>query len=106
MNRLQTLLLSCMLLTLPGISLAAPCVVQETEAEKVALARIYTVLNGLKPLIAEAKSAQDKTARIQFRYQQLEADLCKIQTGIDAYFHPPCLQPRVLRPIDGDYVNY
>jgi RAQPRD family integrative conjugative element protein len=92
-------------LWMPCLSLAAPCVFHETESEKVALARIYQVLKSLKPLILEAKAAQDKTKRIQFQYEKLEADLLKIEKGIDDYFHPLSIQPRTIQPIHGDYVK-
>lgn len=106
MNIVSRSLIVALLLTLSCLLRAEPFPLMETDGEKVALARIYTVLKGLTELIAKAKSCQDKTKRIQFRYDALQQDIQQIKTGIDAMFHPPSIQPYTIPSIQGDYINF
>lgn len=78
----------------------------EIDRENVSLARIYTILNQLTPLISEAKRYQNKQARIQFRYEQLQQDIDQIKYGIDQKFHPQSIEPRSILPIQGDYLVF
>jgi RAQPRD family integrative conjugative element protein len=90
----------------PASLLAQPSVAMETDIENVSLARIYTVLNHLTPLIDEAKRYQNKQARVQFRYDQLQQDIDQIKHGIDQKFHPQRIEPRSISPIQGDYLRF
>jgi RAQPRD family integrative conjugative element protein len=78
----------------------------ETDRENVALARMSVLLNHLTPLIEEAKRYQNPQARVQFRYDELQSDINKIKSGIEAKFHPPSVESRVIPPIQGDYLIF
>jgi RAQPRD family integrative conjugative element protein len=93
---------------LVGGLLIAACLVNsayaDTELENAALTRIVTVLNSLTPLINEAISQQDKTTRVQFQYDALQADINKIKSGIAEKLQVQTIEPRVVTPIQGDYL--
>lgn len=75
----------------------------DTEQMTATLARIRTILNQINPLINLAQSEQDPNVRIKFQFDQLRADIAKIQTGIDEEIKPISVQPRMVDPIAGDY---
>lgn len=75
----------------------------DTEQMTVTLARIRTILNQINPLINLAQSEQEPNARIKFQFDQLRADIAKIQIGINEGIKPISVQPRVVEPISGDY---
>jgi RAQPRD family integrative conjugative element protein len=54
----------------------------DTELENETLYRIRHVLNALTPLINEAEQAQDKHARVQFRYDWLRSDIESIKRAL------------------------
>jgi RAQPRD family integrative conjugative element protein len=85
--------------------LSAAPVYADTDLENAALARIINVLNSASPLIDEAERQQDKTARVQFKYQTLRSDLNKIKTGITQKLQTTSIEPRVVTPIQGDYLK-
>jgi RAQPRD family integrative conjugative element protein len=85
--------------------LSAAPVYADTDLENAALARIVNVLNSVSPLIDEAERQQDKTARVQFQYQALRADINKIKTGIEQKLQTTSIEPRVVLPIQGDYLK-
>ncbi len=78
----------------------------ETDRENVALARMCVILNHLTPLIEEAKRYQNPHARLQFRYDALQADIDQIKAGIEEKLHPGCVEARPIAPIQGDYLDF
>ncbi len=53
----------------------------------------------------QAKKQEPTNERIQFHYDELIADLNKIESGIQAKFKATSMEPRVLAPITGDYLG-
>lgn len=82
-----------------------PLAYADTELENTSLARIRNILNSLTPLINEAELQQDKSMRVQFRYEWLRSDINQIKQGIDQKLNTPSVQPRVIQPIKGDYLT-
>lgn len=76
----------------------------DTELENAALSRVITVLNSLTPLIQEAERQQDKSTRVQFQYAALQADINKIKAGIAEKLQTQTIEPRMVAPVDGDYL--
>lgn len=83
----------------------APCYA-DSELENASLARIVNVLNSLNPLIDEAQRQQDKNTRVQFQYDVLKNDLLKIKAGINAKLKQVSIEPRVVTPLQGDYLTF
>ncbi len=73
--------------------------------EKAELARIKNILAATKPLINAAESNQQKDERIQFRYGWLRMDINKIIKGIDEKLNAIRIEPRVVKPLQGDYLD-
>ena len=103
---MKKFLLMGLLIGFPLFIYAKPNPAIETDRENVALARIYTILNQLTPLIIEAKHYQNKQTRVQFRYETLQQDIDQIKYGIEAKFHSPSIEPRTVSPIQGDYLIF
>lgn len=96
----------CLFLICISLGLFSNLVLADTELENEALTRTIHVLDSLKPLINEAERQQDKNTRTQFQYDALRQDLEKIKTGINEKLNPITIEPRVVTPIDGDYVRF
>lgn len=77
----------------------------DPELENENLVRMVNVLNSLTPLINEAQRQQDKTARVQFQYDLLQADINKIKSGITAKLQSTTIEPRNVIPLQGDYLT-
>ena len=77
----------------------------DTELENESLARIVQVLDSLTPIIDEAQRQADNNSRIQFQYDALRSDINKIKGGIEQKLNPPALEPRIIAPIQGDYLK-
>ena len=78
------------------IGLHCPLTLADADAERQALARIVHELELLKPLIAEASTAADADARIQFRYDWLKKDLERVRQGIEAHIDAPAAEPPIV----------
>jgi RAQPRD family integrative conjugative element protein len=103
---MRKIILAGLLIGFPLLLVAEPNPAMESDRENVALARIYTLLNQLTPFIQEAQRYQNKQTRVQFRYESLQQDIEQIKYGIDAKFHPPSIEPRVISSIQGDYLTF
>ncbi len=77
----------------------------DTESENAALATVVNVLNSLTTIINEAQRQQDKNTRIQFQYDALRTDINKIKNGIGERLQSSTLEPRIILPLNGDYVQ-
>ena len=54
--------------------------------------------------VMQAKKQEPINERMEFHYDELIADLNKVESGIQAKFDKTPLEPRVLEPITGDYL--
>jgi RAQPRD family integrative conjugative element protein len=84
------------LLGLCGVSHA------DADSEREKLAVISNEIQRLQELVAEASKYADRTARPQFRYDYLLADLKLVKDGVDTHQDAP-RQPRQIVPLKGDY---
>ena len=55
--------------------------------------------------VMQAKKQEPTNERDQFHYDELIADLNKVESGIQAKFKETPVEPRVLEPITGDYLR-
>lgn len=76
----------------------------DTALENETLARIVHVLDSLQPLIQEAQAQQESGERVQFDYVALRQDIQRVKTGIQRKFAENRLEPRIIKPIQGDYL--
>ena len=76
----------------------------DTAQMNATLSRISHVLSELNPLIQEAAKEQDPNARVQFQFDQLQADVGRMQAGILEAINGVSIQPRVEPPLLGDYL--
>lgn len=77
----------------------------DTAAENTELARVLHILDSLKPIINAAEQRRDPKARVQFRYDWLRYDLKQIKIGIDQKVNAPRIQPRIIKPLKGDFIT-
>lgn len=77
-------------------------VVDRVDAEREALARIANELEAIEAMAREASQSAPATARVQFRYDWLIADLRLMERGIREHLDAP-RQPRPVAPLKGDY---
>ena len=74
----------------------------DADSEREKLAVISNEIQRLQELVAEASKYADRTARPQFRYDYLLADLKLMKDGVDTHSDAP-RQPRQIVPLKGDY---
>jgi RAQPRD family integrative conjugative element protein len=69
------------------------------------LKQMTLILQQFDPLIQKAIKDQDPEARVKFRFERLHQDVEKILSGIQtALSHQP-IQPKTVRPLEGDYID-
>lgn len=73
--------------------------------ENLELARINSVLNATYPMIQAAKSAAPKDSRVQFNFEKLTHDIQAIQAGIAQQINHVVLTPRVVKPLQTDFIG-
>ncbi len=94
-----SLLISCFALFLmSNVSFA------NTEQMNATLARISRLLNQVNPLINLAQKQQDSNARVKFQFDALRSDVADIQAGIAEAINRVSIQPRIVKPLSGDYL--
>jgi RAQPRD family integrative conjugative element protein len=74
----------------------------DADSEREKLAVISSEIQRLQELVADASRYADRTARPQFRYDYLLADLMLVKDGVDTHVDAP-RQPRQIVPLKGDY---
>ena len=74
----------------------------DADSEREKLAVISNEIQRLQELVAEASKYADRTARVQFRYDYLLADLKMVKESVDTHADAP-RQPRQIAPLKGDY---
>jgi RAQPRD family integrative conjugative element protein len=92
-----------LVLVLLGAMLPVSFAAADTDAEREVLARISHELEATEPLIAEAESHANPSARIRFQYDWLRQDLERIRLGIQEHIDAPRAEPRTFPPLRGDY---
>ncbi len=86
------------------------------EQEKMYLTPIINELDAIQPLILAAQAEQAKNTRIQVHYTQyhdsqgqlhngLLEDVQTIKAGIVQVLNHVPMEPRVITPIQGDYIR-
>lgn len=83
----------------------SPITYANTAQMHETLSRIKAILSQINPLINLAKQQQDPNVRIQFQFEHLRQDVSKIQQGILAAINRVSIQPRVVKPLSGDYLS-
>jgi RAQPRD family integrative conjugative element protein len=84
--------------------------------EKIYLTQILNQLDAIQPLAIVANKAQPQNTRIQFHYTRyrdnqgqlhngLLEDIQAIKAGITQKLNDSAIEPRVVAPIKGDYIN-
>jgi RAQPRD family integrative conjugative element protein len=112
----KTVLTAGLLLTVTIQALADTDSPTTTDAEKIYLVQMLNQLNALQSLILAAQKTQMPDKRIQFHYTSYQdsqgvthhgllEDVTSIKTGISQYLNQPAIEPRIVRSLQGDYVD-
>jgi len=90
-----------------GTLLSVACVsaFATTAQENAYLALVVRQLQAVYPLIDKAQAQADPNARIQFQYGALRTDLNTVIAGINQKLTPQPIEPREIKPIEGDYLS-
>lgn len=88
------------------IGLIAMSAHAEVDKEKETLYRVLKELSYVKKLMDEAEQAAPAGQRLKMNYDRMRADVDKMQTGIRERFSFTQIQPRVIEPLEGDYVSF
>lgn len=99
-----------------GLALIATTGFANENQERIYLVQILNQLNSIQPFIVAAAKEQPKNARIQFHYTRysdqeghlhngLLEDIQAIQAGIKQKLNLPTIEPRIVTPITGDYLD-
>ncbi|MCD6047009.1 MAG: hypothetical protein K0S08_656 [Gammaproteobacteria bacterium] len=84
--------------------------------EKAYLIQIINQLDALQPLILAAQQAQLTDKRVTFHYTHYQdnqgqthngllEDTQSIKAGVIQYLNQPTVEPRVVQPLQGDYLD-
>lgn len=75
-----------------------------TSQMHMTLARINRLLKQVNPLINLAQQQQDPNTRVKFQFELLRCDISSIQSGITQAMNRVSIQPRIVKPLAGDYL--
>jgi RAQPRD family integrative conjugative element protein len=86
------------------------------EQERIYLVQLVNQLNALLPVITTAEKSQPKNQRVSFHYSAwhdakgkrhngLWEDVREIKSGIEEKLNTVTVEPRVVVPIQGDYLE-
>ena len=89
---------------------------ENEKNEKEYLIQVYNALTALQPLILKAKLNQVPNTPVKFHYTKfvdnegkvhsgLLDDVQAMRQGIIAGLEPISIEPRVISPVNGDYIN-
>ena len=76
----------------------------DTQQENANLDLVVRQLQAVYPLIYKAEQQADPNERQQFHYDWLRSDLATVIAGINQKLKPQPIEPREVRPIQGDYL--
>lgn len=113
MEKMKKLVL--IILSLVGFSCFTNSFASETQ-ERLYLVQILNQLSAIQPFVIAAAKEQPKNLRTQFhyiRYQDAQGcwhnglleDIQSIKQGIKEKLHNTPVEPRVITPISGDYLE-
>lgn len=74
-----------------------------TDQERSALQRLHAELTIINNLVEEAEQSANQNDRRQVDYDQLKADLQRIQEGVGDILNNKRREPRSLPSISGEY---
>ncbi len=75
----------------------------DTDGERAALTKLIHELDALQPLVEEAESQADSSARPHHRFDLLRYEIDLVRSGIEEMLLPARIQPRSFPPLKGDY---
>ena len=84
----------------------SPTAYSRQTSERADLEQIQKELIYLEEFIIKARNKNEHTARIRFRYDWLINDIKTVQHGIKAHLDAPIIQPKVIKPLKGDYRDF
>jgi len=111
-----TRLISLLLLSVLVMAQAQAMPEYSAEQERIYLVQIINQLNSVLPLIRNAEKSQPKNQRVSFHYlawqdangdkhNGLLEDIQAIKKGIEERLDAVAIEPRVIAPIGGDYLD-
>ena len=86
------------------------------DTEKAYLIQMMNQLDAIQPFILAAKNVQLPDKRVQFHYSRYQnsqgqyhngllEDVQSIKAGIAQYINQPAIEPRIVQPLQGDYLS-
>ena len=99
MKKQLTLILFSLVIGLTPILVRA-----DTQMANQYLQIALNELAAAKVYVQEAQAQAPKNKRIVFHYGWVLSDISRIQAGIGQKFSMPRIQPRVVKPLAGDYL--
>lgn len=83
----------------PGLTFA------DEQLSNQYLQRALSELDAAKVYVQKAKEQEPPNQRVVFHYEDVMADIDKIEGGIEEKFNMPKVQPRTIEPVSGDYIG-
>jgi RAQPRD family integrative conjugative element protein len=93
------------IVTLLGLSMSPLLAHADTQMANQYLQRAMSELAAAKVYVQKAKQQQPSNERVVFHYDWVLSDIDKIQGGIEQKFDMPRIQPRIIKPVKGDYIT-
>ena len=88
-----------------SISLTVLSGFSDTYTANMDLKRAFNELEAAKTYVNEASRQDPKNNRVVFHYKYLISDIDKLEAGINEKFMAPRIQPRIVKPLKGDYLG-
>jgi hypothetical protein len=104
------------LFAISAASYAHTAIKYSGEQERIYLVQLVNQINATLPTIRAAEKMQPKNQRLQFHYTAwrdakgnqhngLLEDMQEIKKGVEEKLHALSIEPRVVAPIHGDYLE-
>ncbi len=88
-----------------GIGLMPTLARADTQMANQYLQIAMNELAAAKVYVQKAQDATPNNERVVFHYDWVLSDISRIQSGIGQKFSMPRIQPRVIKPLTGDYLT-
>lgn len=109
-------LFGTLMLLFSNVQAATPSETSSSEQERIYLVQLVNQLNAMLPTVKAAQRQQPRNARIQFHYSAYQdangqahngllEDRQTIKQGIEEKLDTVTVEPRVIQPIRGDYLD-
>lgn len=95
----------CVVIVSIIVGFSSLSILADSHAENITLSRISNILNAIYPLINQANNEADQNARVMFQYTRLKKDIQDIQAGIAQKINHGVIEPRVVTPLNTNYVS-